>query len=152
MIRFVPIDEKNYNESFKLSVFDHQRSFVASNERSLAQAYIYRNDVEPYAIYEDAVMVGFMQIIPEEDDPKCLYLWRFMIDQNHQKKGYGKAALLQLIDMAKTRNKYETLKLSVEPENAVAIHLYESIGFKANGVIDDGEAEMVLPLTMTNSL
>jgi diamine N-acetyltransferase len=97
-------------------------------------------------------MVGFMQIIPEEDDPKCLYLWRFMIDQNHQKKGYGKAAMLQLIDMAKARNKYETLKLSVEPENAVAIHLYESFGFKANGVIDDGEAEMVLPLTTTNSL
>ncbi|MCL2619916.1 MAG: GNAT family N-acetyltransferase [Defluviitaleaceae bacterium] len=48
------------------------------------------------------------------------FFWRFMIDKNHQGKGYGKTALSQVIDMIKIANPLgETNRLytSVVPES-----------------------------------
>lgn len=146
MIRFVPVNEDNYRECFKLSVFESQKFFVASNERSLAQAFIYKDKVEPYCIYNDDVMVGFIQFIPEEEDVSCMYLWRFMIDSKYQGKGYGKDAMKLFIENVKLRNQYLSIKLSFCPENIHAEKLYSLCGFTKTGVIDEGEVEMVLNL------
>jgi len=146
MIKFVPVNEDNYTECLKLSVFESQRGFVATNIKSLAQAYIYRQSVEPYCIYNDEVMVGFIQIIPDEDNLSNMFIWRFMIDQRYQGNGYGKEAMKLLIETIRSRNGFKALKLFFEPENTQAEKLYTSLGFSRTGVIEDGELEMVLLL------
>lgn len=146
MIHFVEVNKDNFYHCLQLSVFESQRSFVASNETSLAEAYIHLDKVEPYCIYSDKTMVGFIQFIPDDKDNSAMYLWRFMIDQKYQGNGYGKEAIKLFIDIVKTRHLYKAIKLSFDPENSNAERLYSSFGFTKTGDICDGELEMILYL------
>ncbi|MBU3209744.1 GNAT family N-acetyltransferase [Clostridium algidicarnis] len=69
-----------------------------------------------------------------------------MIDKKFQGKGYGRIAVLRLLDLIK--EKYGEIKFytSIEPENIVAQKLYESIGFKKTGEIMWDEEVMVIQL------
>jgi len=66
---------------------------------------------------------------------------RFMIDASHQGKGYGKLAIIQLIEHLKTfpRKPAPSIYLSYKPDNEAARKLYASIGFKETGEISCGE-------------
>ena len=66
-----------------------------------------------------------------------------MIDKNEQGKGYGKAALEQIIRYFKELGA-DRLLLSTEPENERGLHLYHNAGFRETGCIDCGEAVMRL--------
>jgi diamine N-acetyltransferase len=121
--------------------------FVATNAYSLAQAWLYReaNDVFPYAIYDDDTPVGFM-MLDEDLDEKCLMIWRIMFPVEHQNKGYGSAAIKLIIENARNTGKYEFLIIDYVPENVIAKHVYEKMGFKPTGEISDGEVVMRLDL------
>jgi len=146
LVHLEKIDHKNCYECFKLSVFESQRNFVAANITSLAEAYVRRDLVEPYAIYNDETMVGFVMIIPDDDDLQSMYIWRFMVDQKYQGQGFGKQTLKLIIEMVESRHAFTAIKLSFEPENSHAKNLYESLGFVLTGRILEGEAEMELKL------
>ena len=59
-------------------------------------------------------------------------IWRFMIDKNHQKKGFGKEALRLVLEYISTFpcGKAKYCWLSYEPENKAAKALYSSFGFE----------------------
>ena len=69
-----------------------------------------------------------------------------MIDKNHQGKGYGKAALSSAIKHFKNTLDLKEMLTSIVPGNDVAVKLYENLGFKLTGEIDDGEHVMKLSL------
>ena len=75
-------------------------------------------------------------------------LWRLMIDENHQKKGYGKEAVRLALEFIRTWpcGKAEYCVLSYEPENSAAKKLYASFSFEETGEIAGGEAIAVLKL------
>ena len=81
----------------------------------------------------------------EEDEDDRYWLWRFMIDQNEQGKGYGQAALAEIIKYFRD-NGADRLYLSTEPENECGLHIYHKAGFRETGVIDDGEAILMMML------
>lgn len=140
MVQLKEIDKDNYMQCLKLKVKQDQNSFVASNAVSLAQSK-YHEDSFPLAIYSDDVMVGFLMHCIDADDNNH-WIWRLMIDEGHQGKGYGKEAMKQVMENIKkdkTRNK---ILLSFEPENKNAERLYTSLGFIATGEINEGEAVM----------
>jgi diamine N-acetyltransferase len=62
-----------------------------------------------------------------------------MIAEGHRGQGYGRAAMLRILDEARERG-FSRVGLSTEPGNVKAIRLYESLGFRATGEIDHGEA------------
>ena len=68
-----------------------------------------------------------------------------MIDKNEQGKGYGQAALREIIKYFK-ENGVDTIYLSTAPENEVGLHVYHKAGFRETGEIEDGEAILVLKL------
>ena len=68
MVSLRPIDSSNYRECIQLSVAPDQQGFVASNLQSLAEAYVWREAAEPYAVYSDDEMVGFGLLFPLADD------------------------------------------------------------------------------------
>jgi len=142
-ITFRPVTENNFHECTKLAVREDQ-PFVASNVYSIAQS-----KVEPFwitaAIYADETMVGFVMYVVDADEGE-LYLCRFMVDKDHQHKGYGKAALDLLKDIAVKTPGIKRMKLSTEPHNANGIRIYEKFGFKDTGVLDDDEEVFVLKL------
>ena len=150
-IRLEPVSDKNREAVLKLTVREDQ-PFVAPNDVSLRQADEANAEdpgvARPFAIYADDKLVGFCMFAldPEEEDPDDRYwLWRFMIDKSEQGKGYGQAALAEIIKYFRD-NGADQLWLSTEPENECGVHVYHKAGFKETGDIDDGEAVFALML------
>ena len=79
-------------------------------------------------------------------DKNELYLCRFMIDQKYQGKGYGKAALDKLKEIAMSDEKIQKITLSTNPENANGIRIYEKFGFVDMNTMDEGEEVFTLAL------
>ena len=139
MLSLVEIDRHNYLSILDLSVSEEQRSFVASNTYSLAQAFV-QPECVPLALYAENKPVGFaMYCIDESDDEYWIY--RLMIDQRHQGRGYGRAAMLLLIDRIRSEMGEERhrIYISFEPENKIAKSLYESLDFVPDGRVEYGE-------------
>ena len=108
MLELKKINRKNVVDILNLEVFDNQKSFVATNNSSIIEAYIAiteNNHVFTFGIYNDDTPVGFLMIgfdvnSDEEDAPKIAKgnynIWRFMIDKDFQGKGFGKKAMTEI--------------------------------------------------------
>lgn len=139
MINFRAITEDNFNSIINMKRPEDEH-FVASNVYSLAQAWLYReaNDVYPFAIYDDEAPVGFM-MLDEDLEERYLVIWRIMFPIEYQNKGYGTEAIRQIIEMAKKSGKYDYMIIDHAPENKIAKHVYEKLGFRPTGEISNGE-------------
>ena len=144
MINFRAITEENFDTIMQMKRPENE-GFVASNAYSLAQAWLIKDadDVYPFAIYNDDMPVGFM-MLDEDAEERCLVLWRIMFPVEHQNKGYGREAIQLLIQLAKNSEKYDFMIIECMPENEIAKHVYETIGFKPTGEVDNGEIVMRL--------
>ena len=121
------INEDNWRECIRLKVRKDQERFIATNENGLALAYAHK-EMEPRAIYNDELMVGFIMYARDPDDG-LYYINRFNIDENHQGKGYGRKALELLLSQLR-ENQVETVDIIHKPDNEAAIKLYRSLGFE----------------------
>jgi diamine N-acetyltransferase len=137
------ITQDNFLACMRLSVRKDQ-PFVASNAFSIAESKIFPHWITN-AIYSDEEMVGFMMYTKNYEENE-LYLCRFMIDQKQQGKGYGKAALDQLKEIAMSDENIKKIKLSTHPENENGIRIYEKFGFIDMKYMEDGEEVFVLDL------
>ena len=64
------ITEDNFMEAFNLKLANGQERFVSHPIRSLAQAYVYRNQCQPFGIYKDDTMIGYVMVIYDYDIPE----------------------------------------------------------------------------------
>ena len=146
-IRLEPITEDNYIEAFHLQLAEGQEKFVSHPIRSLAQAYIYRNQCQPFGIYSGEKMVGYVMVIYDYDIPEY-DIWHMMIDRTYQCCGYAQNALnkcLEYIGM-KPFGDSNRVVLTCSKENSAALHIYKKAGFSFTGQQDEEELEMVLYL------
>ena len=128
-------------DCLRLKVSETQTAFIASNEKSIAEAKKNSDAARPFVIYADGAAVGFAMFAfePDYEDPKDRYwLWRFMIDEKYQGRGYGKKALERIIAYFKDHGA-ANIRLSTKGDNKNAIALYESFGFVPNGTMNGGE-------------
>lgn len=132
-----PITRETVRPVIRLAVAPEQESFVANNARSLAQAYV-EPDWVPLAICRGEEPVGFAMYGPDPDTG-AWWLIRYMIAAEHQRKGYGRAALPLVIARMREAGAGPIL-LGCDPLNHGAIALYESFGFVPTGEIEDDEA------------
>ena len=160
MLRLEKINGKNVWDILKLKVAENQRHFVSSNDRSIIEAYttIAGNGYAfPFGIYDDDTPIGFLTIGFGTDDywddappvaTDNYNLWRLMIDEQYQNKGYGREAVKLALEFIKSLpcGKAEYCWLSYEPENDIARHLYHSFGFVETGEKDCNELIAVLKL------
>lgn len=144
-IKLEPITEDNFIDAFNLQLDEGQDRFVSHPIRSLAQAYVYRNQCQPFGIYNDEKMVGYVMIIYDYDIPEY-DIWHMMIDKNSQGCGYGLDAIEKCLDYIDTKTFGESNRvvLTCNKENNVALHIYQKIGFTFTGEQDEDEVEMVL--------
>ena len=146
-ITLQPITEENFLDAFNLKLKKEQESFVSHPVRSLAQAYVYRDQCQPFGIYHEDIMVGYVMVIYDYDIPEY-DIWHMMIDEAQQDKGYGKAAMQNVLEYIKTKpfGTSNRIALTCNTENAPALHLYTSLGFAPTGAKYDDEIELVLNL------
>ncbi|MBO1580659.1 N-acetyltransferase [Bacillus sp. XF8] len=138
------VTRENWEKALKLQVSKEQCQFVPAVAVSIAKVYIKPDgdNVEyiPFAIYDNDVMVGFVMHAFEPNTSDMYWINGFMIDENYQRKGYGKAALSEMIRWITNRfSQCKEIRLTVHKENIPAKMLYEGYGFVDIGHVYDGE-------------
>lgn len=131
------ITPDNHLEVRALAVQPHQEGFVSSVEKSLADAYVWK-DALARAAYLDEVVVGFILIYPfKQRAVSVINIVRLLIDAEHQGKGLGKELLTVTLNWI---NEFapDLIRISSVPENKVALSLYKNMGFTETG-IENGE-------------
>lgn len=140
-----PITEDNFIDAFNLKLKDGQERFVSHPVRSLAQAYVYRDQCQPFGIYSGETMVGYVMVIYDYDVPEY-DIWHMMTDGSQQGNGFGKAALELVLDYIKGKPFGDSgrVALTCNKDNTAALNLYKSFGFELTGSADDDEVELAL--------
>jgi diamine N-acetyltransferase len=143
------VTRKNLYALWKLDAGDGGKQ-VASNIKSMAEAAVH-GEAWPRAICEGDTAIGFLMLYdpslvpdPESHD---FYLWRLMVDQQHQGRGIGQAALRLLIDHVRTRPRAQELVTSIVEPAPQLLAFYGGLGFVATDEFDDGERVLRLRLS-----
>jgi diamine N-acetyltransferase len=139
-----------------LAVGPEQDGFVGTVTVSLREAAETPQAAPWYrAVYDDDTPVGFVMIsdgsTPENmKNPELLgpyFLWRLLVDQHHQKHGYGAAALSLVVDHLRThRPDAQVLLTSCGQGPNGPLGFYARQGFRVTGQFHDGEVVLELPL------
>ncbi|WP_044913983.1 GNAT family N-acetyltransferase [Butyrivibrio sp. WCE2006] len=140
------LTEENMGQCFGLRVAKDQMQYIASNEDSWNTAKENDKVARPFAIYCDGKMVGFTMLAFDEEyeDPNDRYwLWRLMIDESLQGKGYGTAALKEIIQYFKF-HRANNIRLSTKNTNTNALSMYRKAGFRDTGEMNDEEIVLQL--------
>lgn len=147
------IDFHNIGKIMNLSVSAEQDIYVAPNSVTIAQC-AYEPAGWLRGLWDGDTPVGLIAMINplipspsfEEGDPTdAAYLWRLMIDQNHQRKGYGKRALEIGFETAR-RWGLRRFHTSCVPGMHSPQKFYESMGLAPTGQIIDNEVELMRPV------
>jgi len=121
-----------------------QDKMVAPNAISIAQAHF--NDKAWFrGIYANDTAIGFVMLYDDPDKP-TYYLWRLMIAGPYQGKGFGRQAILRLIDYVKGRPGATELKASYVSIPGGPGPFYQSLGFEPTGEMDGDEVVIRLKL------
>lgn len=146
MIELRRIDHDNWLDCIALQVSQDQQRFVNPNIFSLAEAFVH-SDANPacaemyyrclpFAIYANGLPVGFAMLTYEREcdynEQPAYEIYRLMIDNAYQGKGYGRAAVMQLLSLAESQpcGPAEAVYAEWHPENAASAHLFLSCGFE----------------------
>jgi len=146
-----PIDDSNRGVVEALSVSSIQEQLVAGVADSLVEAVEDPGGRAIYwAIYAEDIPVGFVMISDEVDGPGYIaqYLWRLLIDQRYQRRGFGAAALDLIVDYFRGRPGVGVMWTSCGEGEGSPLGFYERYGFERTGdrVFDN---EILLRLTIT---
>jgi diamine N-acetyltransferase len=133
--RLVPVDATNRASCLALRVHRTQHTLIASNEKSLQQAAQNPQLVTRALVVADRV-VGFAMFQKRADG--SAYIWRVMVDAEHQGRGLGRRLLELLLEELGAAG-LRPVFISHRPENRVAAKLFESMGFFEVDFEADGE-------------
>ena len=139
------VTKDNLAAILALEVADHQKQFVATNAKSIAQAHFAGDEAWFRAIYADETPVGFL-MLEDDRENQAYFLWRFMIDQRFQRNGFGWKALALLVDHVKTLPGAQELLTSYVPGEGSPGPFYHAYGFVDDGRVEDDENVSVLKL------
>ena len=142
------ITEENSDAVRGLRTTTAQERFVSTVEYSLREAERHPNE-NPWlrAVYAGEQPVGFVMvawdIVPEPPHTAGpFFLWKLLVDRQHQGKGYGKQAVEQVIDLIRADGGTELITSYVEGEGN-PFPFYAELGFVPRGDRDP-EGEIML--------
>lgn len=145
-ISFVAIDHSNFSDAIALKRPEDE-DYVAPVLYSLAEAWLYRAEgsVNPFLACLDGKAIAFVMTHTQRSS-RTLDIWRLLIPPESTNRGFGTRILKKLIAESRRSGAYDALELSYVPGNALAEHVYDKMGFKPTGDLDDGEIIMRLTL------
>lgn len=128
-----------------LRVARDQRTFIGEVAVYLTNCLL-EMKWQPIAIRAGGAIVGFVMWARSPDDGSY-WIGGFQIDHRHQRRGYGRSALVALIDALRGKPECREIVLTYLPGNDVARRLYASLGFRESGEIVDDEVVARLAVT-----
>jgi GNAT superfamily N-acetyltransferase len=150
VVTLEPLTDANRAEALALRVPPDQLRFVSSVEDSLREALEHpAAHASCWLIRADRVPVGFAMTAEDVDDPTEYfpnYLWKLLIDADHQRHGHGTAALALIADHFRARPGVTFLTVMAGQGPGSPIPFYERNGFVRTGEVYDDEAVLRLAL------
>ena len=128
------INRDNWRRAIQLELEPEQQARIATNVQSIAEAYV-DPTLRPFLIYPSGCNdpepkqepVGFL--VYEVADCGIGFLFRLMIDRRHQVKGYGRAAVTEVIRRLRLEPLVQRVATSHRSDNEPASRLFRSLGF-----------------------
>ncbi len=144
-----PVARGDLSALFELKVANDQVGQVAPNEVTIAQQ-AYEPGSYVWGLWNGSQAVGLLAMInpleypdlEEDDDKGAGYVWRLMIDEKAQGKGFGREAIAIAAEIARDWG-MRRLNLTFVDKPGGAEPFYAAQGFVRTGRIVDGEIEMV---------
>lgn len=132
-MNLVEITEKNIYDVMALKLKPEQETYVRDPLFSLAESYYYRDDdtVLLFAL-EDEEVVGFLALITEIEE-KTVHIWRIVIGDQFQSKGFGRKALRAVEKYVHTQEEYEKIVSDYVVGNEAMKYLLETEGYTQTG-------------------
>jgi GNAT superfamily N-acetyltransferase len=138
VVSLQPLTESNRSEVEALRTSPGQEKFVSSVVDSLLEAAEEPGGHAIYwAVYDDETPVGFVMISDEVDGPEYFpqYLWKLLIDERYQRRGYGTATLDLIVEYFRSRPGVEMMRTSAGQGDGSPLPFYERYGFERTGDI-----------------
>jgi len=148
------ITDQNREAVVALRIAASQEAYVSSVADSLEEARETPEGSPWYrAIYADEQPVGFVMLSwnVTPDPPRIIgpwFLWKLLIDERYQGRGYGREAVKLVADIARDHGASELLTSHVVGERSPE-PFYRQIGFVPTGDQDEN-GEIVLALSLRN--
>lgn len=131
------VGKDNWDACCDLKLSTKQGGLVAPHMYTISESEVEPAFV-PLAIYSNGTVVGFAMYGLDPDDGKY-WIYRLMIDVTHQGKGYGKAALKELVKRLAQLPDCDEIYAGYKPWNTVAAGLFGEMGFDRTGEMLSGE-------------
>ena len=126
----------NYFQVLELKISPEQEAakFVSPVVRSLADAWFYREEgiTYPKAIYADEDLVGFIMYELDTEEQQ-VFVWRFLIDQAFQGRGYGRQTIEAVVEMAKEQAQMTKVVADYVDGNEPMKKILLGLGFEETG-------------------
>ena len=153
VVALVEITDWNREAVLALRVAPRQERFVGSVRSALADAAEYPQAKPWYrAVCAGEEPVGFVMVswdVPPQP-PEIIgpwFLWKLLIDQRHQGRGYGSEVVWQVAELVRAEGATELLT-SYVPEDGGPGGFYERLGFVPTGELD-GNGEVIVRLALS---
>jgi diamine N-acetyltransferase len=145
------ITDSNREAVVALRVGPGQDRFVGGVRESIEEAAETPEGNPWYrAIYAGDVPVGFVMLSwdvpPSPGIIGPWFLWRLLIDEHFQHRGYGWAALERIVEIVRAEGATELLT-SYQPGDGEPWPFYEKFGFRPTGEMDGTEVLLALDLS-----
>lgn len=150
------LSDANRGDVLALRLAPGQDRFVSSVAESLEEAEEYPRASPWYrAVYAGDEPVGFVMLswdcVPQP--PEVIgpwFLWKLLIDERHQRHGYGREGVRLVTDLVREAGADELLVSFVPEGEGGPGPFYEGLGFVPTGDVDaDGEIILRLDLRST---
>ncbi|MCF7513806.1 GNAT family N-acetyltransferase [Pseudoalteromonas sp. L23] len=149
-LQFLKVNSDVAGDMLKLKVRDSQQHLIASNAEWIIEDS-FNEDSVCFGMYDDDLPVGMIALIDPRlvgDDnghfqAQHLYIWRLMIDEASQSKGYGKAAMCFAKQYAELIGLVGLSLTTMDTEAENALNFYQALGFIPTGRRLDGEIELI---------
>ena len=137
----------NYFQVLDLKISPEQEAakFVAPVVRSLADAWYYREEgiTYPKAIYAKEDLVGFI-MYDLDPESQQVFIWRFLIDQRYQGKGYCRQTIETVLAMAKEQAQMTKVVADYVDGNEPMKKILLDLGFEETGFDQDSKEHIMV--------
>lgn len=135
MLTLHPVDDSNRSVLEALRTSPAQERFVSTVADSLLEAVEAAEcQAIAWGVYDGETPVGFVMIADEVASSDCIphFLWKLLIDERHQRQGYGTATLDLIVEYFRSRG-VSAMWTSAVPGEGSPLAFYERYGFTRTG-------------------
>lgn len=151
------LTDANRDDVLTLRLAPGQDQFVSTVSESLQEADEFP-EANPWyrAVYAGDEPVGFVMLswdcVPRPPDViGPWFLWRLIIDERHQRLGYGREVVRLIVDVIRDAGAHDLLTSYHPHGEGNPGPFYEGLGFVPTGDVDEND-EIILRLDLDSAL